>query len=415
MLTDSQKDQLHQAIFDYLKTKNYEEAATAFEQSCPSLDGGTSPSATVGKPTVLEKKWVSTLRLQKKVLELESLLKRSPANNNHDCATVSSSVSSSLSGRVLPSVSSDPMKVCKGHRGGGITSVSIHPFQTVVATSGEDGTVKLWDWESGEFMKTLKGHTGGVQDVAFSLSGDMLASSSSDLSIKLWDCEKNHECTKTLRGHGHNIMKVRFLPAPYDGSLVSCSRDGTVKIWEITSGFCSCTLGDSESWIRALDVKCDGTEIAAGGNSNVITVYDTDAKSEKQTLRGHDHVINSIAYPPLPTPSSESSGDVSNNLLVSASRDKTVRVWNTATGVNLHTFTDHDNWVRDVLVHRSGNFVISVSDDKSVIVFDVKNKRKLKEIPEAHEHFVTAIAMHPKMPIMATGGVDNTLRLWPCS
>ena len=59
----------------------------------------------------------------------------------------------------------------------------------------------------------------------------MLVSSSSDLSVKLWEFEQTYECLKTLRGHEHSVTGVAFLAG--DALLVSASRDGTIKVWEV--------------------------------------------------------------------------------------------------------------------------------------------------------------------------------------
>ncbi|RYH32193.1 hypothetical protein EON65_01060 [archaeon] len=58
--------------------------------------------------------------------------------------------------------------------------------------------------------------------------------------------------------------------------------------------------------------------------------------------------------------------------LVSGSRDRTVKLWDPLKSVCLMTFTVHDSWVRGVLIHPSGKYVISCSDDKSIRVLDVK-------------------------------------------
>jgi len=73
----------------------------------------------------------------------------------------------------------------------------------------------------------------------------------------------------------------------------------------------------------------------------------------------------------------------------------------------------HDNWVRGVIFHPSGKFIISVSDDKTMRVWDVKTGRNLKTY-DAHSHFVTCVSFNLKSPIVATGSVDQTVKIWEC-
>ena len=228
MLTDNQHTALQQAVYDYLCVRGLTDAATALASSTSTInvpDPSTPPPAS---PTLLEKKWSSVLRLQKKVLDLESRLKVSGSSS-------SSSSHRPVSGRCLPTPEGQE---CKGHRSGGVTSVSVHPSHNTVASAGADGTVKIWDWEGdagSEFLQTLKGHTASVQDVCYSTSGALLASCSADLSVKVWDVEMGYECVKTLRGHEHNVSRVRFLP-PNDLQLISASRDETVKVRAAVEG-----------------------------------------------------------------------------------------------------------------------------------------------------------------------------------
>lgn len=73
----------------------------------------------------------------------------------------------------------------------------------------------------------------------------------------------------------------------------------------------------------------------------------------------------------------------------------------------------HDNWVRGVLFHPSGKLLLSVGDDKTLRVWDLVERRCLKSL-QAHEHFVTCIAMAAGRPFAVTGSVDQTVKVWEC-
>jgi len=75
--------------------------------------------------------------------------------------------------------------------------------------------------------------------------------------------------------------------------------------------------------------------------------------------------------------------------------------------------TGHDNWVRDAVFHPSGKFLVSVSDDKSMKVWELKTGKCMKTY-EAHSHFVTSVAFNKKSPVVATGSVDQVLKVWDC-
>ena len=293
---------------------------------------------------------------------------------------------------------------------------------------------QIWDHESGEYVKTLKGHTGTVHALSFTPAGTHLASSSSDLSIKLWDF-KTYNCIRTLRGHDHTISSICFIPSPKSshttsssstttpmlsttttsttgidvttaGSafLVSASRDKTVKVWELETGFCVNTVSDHSDWVRCLAVRMDGGLLASSGSDFNIQVYKlkntssnakmSDDMAKLCELRGHEHVVESLAFvtrAPQTSASASTSATVTagsegatkltsaakrmaeaENYLASGGRDRTVRLWNIISMECLAQFNYHENWVRSVLVHPSGNYVISCGDDRTIRVLDIK-------------------------------------------
>lgn len=169
-----------------------------------------------------------------------------------------------------------------GHRAP-VTRVVFHPIFSLCVSSSEDATIKIWDYETGDFEKTLKGHTDSVQDIAFDAAGKLLASCSADMSIKLWDFQtQSYECLRTMHGHDHNVCSVTFMPS--GDHLLSCSRDKTIKMWEVNTGYCIRTFTGHREWVRMVRVSKDGTLIASCSKDHVSHFRSSHASNTHSTI-----------------------------------------------------------------------------------------------------------------------------------
>ena len=400
----------NRTIADYLLQNGWMESLEAFRREA----GVASEEQDKKFAGLMEKKWTSVLRLQKKVMELEGKLAEAEKEYIHGAPTREKRSAKEWIPR-------PPEKyVLSGHRAP-VTKVIFHPVYSVIATSSEDATVKIWDFETGDFEKTLKGHTDVVQDIAFDATGKMLASCSADMSIKLWDFTSTYECLRTLNGHDHNVSSVTFLPS--GDHLLSASRDKTIKMWELSTGFAVRTLSGHREWVRMVRVSGDGQLVASCSNDQTVRVWQLATGQCRAELREHEHVVECIAWAPdsaaesindaLKDAGGAADGSRPGPFLVSGSRDKSIRFWDVSAGICLFSLLGHDNWVRSLRFHPHGRFLLSASDDKTIRIWAIANRRCQKSI-EAHSHFVTSVDFHRSAPYVVSSSVDQTVKVWEC-
>ncbi|KAJ1966829.1 Lissencephaly-1 [Dimargaris xerosporica] len=408
ILPPRKKQELQRAILDFLHANGFSESFEVFKRESKSDDFVVDPKGRYAG--LLEKKWVTIVRSQLRILELEK--KISSLEEELKNAPVRKAT------RTVEWIPRPPAKHnLTGHRSP-ITRVRFHPVFNVLATASEDTTIKIWDYETGEFERTLKGHTKAVQDIDFDPKGNFLVSCSADLTIRIWDLSNDYKCIKTLFGHDHCVSCVRYLPS--GDKLVSTSRDKTIRVWEASSGYVS--------------VADDARLLVTGSNDHSVRVWDPSNGECKFDLRGHDHVVECVQFAPVAAYSfirqflgitTKTKGSLaqtngtgsegsSGHYAISGSRDKTMKLWDITTGQLLHTYTGHDNWVREIIFHPSGKFMLSASDDKTVKIWELATGRCTKTLNDAHDHFVTSLAFSTVSPVVATGSVDQGIKIWEC-
>jgi hypothetical protein len=146
----------------------------------------------------------------------------------------------------------------------------------LLASGSGDNTVKLWDLATGAGLRTLTGHIGSVDAVAFSPDGKQLASGSSDDTVKLWD-PATGAGLRTLAGHNSSVAAVAYSPNGKQLASASWDGDDTVKLWDLGTGAVLQTLRGHNGGVWAVAYSPSQTTLPTSATT-------TSAKPTSTTL-----------------------------------------------------------------------------------------------------------------------------------
>jgi WD40 repeat protein len=285
----------------------------------------------------------------------------------------------------------------------------------LLATAATDGTLTLWDVRSWQQLAPgpSREHKMDIQNIAFSPNGKYIASASSDTTARIWDATgENERSIRILAGHDDPIFHVAF--DPESRRIVTASRDGTARIWNIETGAFTILTGHGQEAVFFAEFSPDGKLVVTASEDGTARLWDPNRGTLVQELRGHSAAVTRAIF--------NSDG----TLLVTASRDHTARVW-------LHTddkfsllaiLRGHTDRVYDARFDANSTRIITVSRDQTARIWDVPDRGTSKNLqagelnisPRAvlagHSGWVSNASFSPDGRYAVTASHDGTVRLW---
>ncbi len=277
------------------------------------------------------------------------------------------------------------------------------PDGQILASIDDNNTVKLWNFDTGECLRSLQGHTNRVSSVAFSLDGGTLATGGWDKIVKLWDVQTG-QCLRTLKGLSNQIGSVVF---SLDGqTLASGSEDGAVRLWRVSTGECLKTLRGHTNIVLSVAISTDGQTLASGSADCTVRLWNVRTGTHIKTLQGHRKAVVSVAFSP------------DGKIIASGSNNQTVKLWNIDTGLCIRTLNTRPYTELTSVAFNSTGQIIAISSSTQVQLWNVCTGEYLKSLTgvlfRSHTDLIKSIAfsLEPHTQILASGSVDQTVLLW---
>ena len=318
-----------------------------------------------------------------------------------------------------------------------VASVAITPNGSYAVSCDRKNTIRVWELGSGRCAHVLHGYSvgWGKTSVAISPCGRFVVSNGGNKVIRVWEIESGR-CLRTLQGHGGDVTLVAFSP---DGRyVVSCSRDKTMKVWrihtdvpyraEVQVSFPKSfkekkkeknhleeainrarnlyKKGDYKSSFSVLyetwrDKEFCDNELITELHSNLMRrarKKDLLVSFHKKSFTGHSKAVYSVAI--------TSDG----RHVVSGSEDKTLLMWELGSGRCVHTMGEHLAAVWKIALTSESRYALT-SSEKTLRVWDLLNGSCVHTL-KGHASKVNSVAITHDGRYLVSGGNDKTVRIW---
>lgn len=275
-----------------------------------------------------------------------------------------------------------------------VYTVSFNPDGTKIVSASADGTLSLWDMNTGK-EKILYGDTIPIICAEFNHKGNRIIFVSYDDVIRIWDVNSLEEILVVDSGC-IGVRSVEF--SQNDEYFLVASDESKIQIRESENG-CLVRTVVTERMFNNSSFSPDGNRIVyVAPFDDDVYVYDIDTE-KKMILKGHKSGCVSASFSP------------DGKYIVSTSIDSTVRLWDAASGNEISVLVGHASTVNYASFSSDGKYIVSASDDRSIRIWETRTGKEVRCLL-GHNDQVKKAVFSPNGKIIASASLDNTVRIW---
>jgi small GTP-binding protein len=222
------------------------------------------------------------------------------------------------------------LQALTGHTGR-VENIAWSADQRLAITASSDKTARIWDIATGCCLHTLEGHTDFVYGVTLSINQLFALTSSFDKTIRLWDIQTG-QCLRIFEGHQERVRNAVW--SNDQRFILSCADDNTIRLWDIESGQCLRVFEGHKNWVMCVAWSADQRFFLSGSCDRTIRLWDVESGRCLRIFEGHTSNVEYITW----------SAD--QRFAISASPDTTVLLWDVDAGCCLHILLGHSVMIR---------------------------------------------------------------------
>jgi WD40 repeat protein len=245
-----------------------------------------------------------------------------------------------------------------------------------VASASEDKTVNVWNTLTLTSIQEYKIHTDWVRSLD-QIDSDTMVSGSKDETLRIWKISTG-ETLKTITANKWvNVVRVFSIEC----KQIVCGLESVInnlKIYNFETGSLNRTLSGHTNYVNSIEML-SGQFMASGGDDEKVIIWDIYSYTIKYTLTGHTSSVNCIVR-------------LSSTLIASAHKEGRIIVWNWLTGGQIFTLTGHTKEIySNSLDVYDDQTLISGSDDRTVKLWNITNGTLIRSINVTIQ--ISALAM----------------------